>query len=229
MIMNLNSLYMRFASHPEGSWIMIYENVKQLYNFILNNPIKKVLDLGCGIGCSASIIALALKDKGETDYHIDSIEQFDKCIKLANEIIPEELKKNITIHKSEVEIWQTDMIPYEYFSNYKTIPGWDYDFILNDGPAPFREKQNLIELPNGTIHKALIENNLKPKTIIACDGRIISLKLLERYFGYNFYLISPAQGPGGDFNVLERKDTPFKFEDMKLKSMEGSTYFGEKH
>jgi len=138
--MNLKNLYNSFARHPEGNWIMQPRNAQLLYQFVKQYPIKKVLDLGTGIGCSAAIIALALKEKGETDFHIDSIEQSDKCIKLANELIPEEFKKYITIHKADVVVWQTEKIPYQYFSIYKKLPeppegGWD--LLLQDGPGPF--------------------------------------------------------------------------------------------
>src|SRR3990167_7340608 len=101
--MTLKNLYTLFAKHNESKWIMQPYNAQLLYQFVKEHSIKNVLDLGCGIGCSASVIALALKDKGEGG-HIDSVEQFDKCIKIANELIPQELKEYITIHKSEVKI-----------------------------------------------------------------------------------------------------------------------------
>jgi len=94
----LSVLWKHFREHPEGMWVMVWENCRELYKFIQDTPnIKRVLDLGTGVGCTAAITAMALKDRGEKDYHIDSLEQFDKCIKIANELIPEELKKNITL------------------------------------------------------------------------------------------------------------------------------------
>jgi|SRR3990167_348776 len=136
--MNLKNLYQLFLSHPENAYLMKYHNVLLLYKFIRNHPIKRVLDLGTGLGLSAAVCALAFKDKGEADYHIDSVEQFDKCIKLANELIPQELKEHITIHKSEVKVWQHPKIPYQFFSNYAALPeqpkeGWD--LIIQDGPC----------------------------------------------------------------------------------------------
>ena len=225
--MTIKTLYRHFYQHPEGNWIVIWENAEQLYNFILETPVKKVLDLGTGIGLSSSIVALALKDKGETDYHIDTVEQYDKCVKLANEIIPEELKKNITIHKSETEAWSTDIIPYTYFSVYKTLPGWDYDIIIQDGPAPWKEEEKYIDLPNGTIHKGLIEGKLKPGTFIVWDGRLVALNLLERYFEYNFYIIKPPKSPTTDFNVIQRKDNELKVGDWKMERVAQLGYFND--
>src|SRR3990172_4928164 len=105
-----------FSSHPEGRWIMQWPNPQYLYDFVKSHEIKKVLDFGTGIGLSAAIIALALKDKGEKEYEIHTIEQFEKCCNIAKELIPKELQEHITFHLEKPTVWQTDLIPYEYFS-----------------------------------------------------------------------------------------------------------------
>ena len=219
----IKNLYKLFKEHKEGRWIMETPNVESLYVLIKSYPIKRVLDLGTGIGCSAAIIAQTLLDKGETDFHIDSVEQFDKCIKIANELIPLELKKYITIHKSNALLWTTEKIPYETFSIFETLPEGDYDLILNDGPAPWQEGENYIELPNATILKMLLEDKLKPGTLIAFDGRISSIATLERYFQDNFKLVMPTKNT--DFNVIRRQDNLVLFYDQRLKVMRDSTYF----
>ena len=71
--MQLQSLFNYFKSHPESSWLMEPQNCQKLYEFVMKHPIKNVLDLGTGIGLSASVVALALKDKGEKDFRIDSL------------------------------------------------------------------------------------------------------------------------------------------------------------
>jgi len=200
------------------------ENAGLLFDFVKKHPVKKILDLGTGIGCSVAIIALALKTKGEEDFKMDSVEQYDKCIKLANELIPEELKKNVTIHKSNAVLWQTDKIPYQHFSIYDSLPDGDYDLILNDGPGPWAENGNYIDLSNGTIIKLLLENRLKPNTLIAFDGRFVALKTIERYFSENFYLFQPAPN-GTSLNIIQRKDNLVKFEDEEMKYMTEFGYF----
>ncbi len=223
----LKSLYNFYIKHPEGQWIMQWPNAVELYNFIKNNPVKRVLGLGTGVGLSDAVIAFAMIEKGETDYVIDSMEQYDKCITLANQMIPEPLKKNINIIKSNVIVWNDPSMPYENYSIYETMPEGDYDLIINDGPAPFMEGDKYIDLPNGTIHKMLIDGKLKAGTKIIYDGRIQSLKLLERYFSDNLLLVHiPARN--NDFNVLEKKDVPFIFRDDKLEMMKTTTnYFKE--
>lgn len=224
--MKLQTLYELFSKHPEGRWIMQPPNPQLLYDFIKTHPIKKVLDLGTGIGCSTAIIAQALLDKGE-DFHIDSIEQFDKCIKLANELIPPDLKEHIIIHKSEAKIWHNDKIPYQPFSIFETLPeppegGWD--FILVDGPGNWLDESgNYLEFPNGDVMKMLLENKIKTGAFIAWDGRLQAFRLLERYYADNFLLARPAQRD--DFNVLERKENTVLYLDSRLEDVKIQGYF----
>ena len=221
--MTLKSLYAFFASHPEGSWIPIYQNAKLLYEFVKNHNLKKYLDLGTGIGCSAAIIALAMKEKGVTDYEIHTVEQVEKCYKLAREVIPEELRKNIKFYLSDSIIWETDLIPYQHYSIYKKLPEGNFDAWVIDGPGPYLEDDKYIELPNGDVMKMLLEDKIKPGTFIVWDGRIKALKDLERYFSGNFYLIPTEEK--NDFNVLERKKNPQKFEDVKISLVGELGYF----
>jgi hypothetical protein len=202
--MTIESLYRRFASSPESSWIMKPNNARDLYNWVKEHKVKKVLGLGTGIGLSDCIIILALLDKGETDFHLDSIEQFDKCIDLANQLIPEEFKKYITIHKSNVMAWKNEKMPYDWYSVYETIPEGDYDLIVNDGPSPFMDGEVYVDIPNGTVHKMLLGGKIKPGAFVAYDRRIASLQTLERYFADNFYICYMPEG--GNFHILERKD-----------------------
>lgn len=224
--MNIQTLFNHFSQTTEGTWIMQFPNAVDLYNFIKNHPIKKVLSLGTGVGFSDSVIALAWKDKGVENGEIDSIEQFDKCIKIANELIPEELKKYIKIQKQEPKIWTTDKIAYQYFSVYKELPDKDYDLIINDGPGPFVDEYgSFVEIPNGTIHKLTLEDKIKPGTFIIYDGRIPSLNLLERYFDSCYYLVNVPKN-GSDFFVLERKNTPGIIKDVRYEAfLENTTYF----
>ena len=222
--MKIKDIYNIFANHSEAQWIMQPYNAQLLYKFVKEHNIKKVLDLGTGIGASAAIIALALKDKGEKDFHIDTVEHLDKCINLAKKLIPDELKENITFHKSEVDIIQFEKIPYQHFSVYSDIPEGDYDLIINDGPPPVFMGECWVDLPNGTIMRMLLDGKIKPGAFVAFDGRLHMLKFLERYYSDNFYLARPAQ-KGDDLNILERKDNPPHFNDAKLEAMRQSSYF----
>lgn len=239
--MNLKTLHNLFRGHKEGTWVMQFENCVALYKFIKEHDIKRVLDLGTGLGLSASIIGLALNEKG-VDYHIDSIEQFDKCVDLAKKLIPEELQKNLTIHKSNAVVWQDPKTPVVNYSVYETIPEGDYDLIINDGPSFWAEGDYLVDLQNGTITKMLLEGRLRggidnlphdwkekgidPGTFVIWDGRLSMLSLLERYYSENFELYRPANKD--DMNILRRLDNEPKFQDEKLRALlETTTFFNE--
>lgn len=224
--MELKELYQVFAKHPEQQWIMQAENVQQLYNFTKKHPIKRVLDLGTGIGTSVSIVALALKNKGEIDFHIDTIEQSDKCIAVAKELVPKELQEHITFHKSEAVTWESTLMPHQTFSTYENIPEGDYDLIINDGPSPWLDKDgHYIDLPNATVTELLLKDKIKPGAFVAWDGRQHMVSILERYFSDNFYLARPANLQRDDLNILKRKDNPVNFRDERLEAMKNSTYF----
>lgn len=231
--MTLKTLYTLFKSHPEGAWIMQEYNAALLYELVLKHPVKRVLDLGTGIGVSAAVCALAFKDKGETDYQIDSLEQFDKCIKIAQELIPKELQAHLTIHKSSPKIWSYEGIPYQCFSNYEIVPGGDYDLIINDGPSFWRENDSLIDLPNGTVTELLLAGRLKPGTLVAWDGRFSMLQILERYFGSedpreSAFELYRANQRGDDFNVLRRLSNPLVCRDQRLAGiLKTTTFFNE--
>jgi hypothetical protein len=204
---------------------MKWSNAEKLYNFIKENNVHRVLEFGLGIGCSTAVMALAFQDKGEQDWHIDTLEQYDKCIDLAKKLIPEELQKNITYIKADPIVWQTDKIPYQNFSVYKELPEINYDMLLNDGPSPFLEKDSYIDLPNGTIHKLVLDGKLKPGTKVIYDGRKQSLIILERYLADNFYITRVPQ-KGDDFYILERKDNAeIVFRDDILEAMRRNTNY----
>lgn len=219
--MKLKDVWMNFGTKPEGSWIIGQQDAWILYQLIQKYPIKKVLDLGTGIGCSASVMAQALLDKGEKDFKITGIEQFEKCAKLAEKYIPEDLKKFIDVKLIPTEVWHSSNIPYLSFSTYKEIPKDEYDLILVDGPGMWQEGECAIELPNGDVMKLLEEGRLKKGTLICWDERIEALKLVERFYSDNFMVTNPNT----HFNFLEVKDEKAKFDDYKLKTAKISGYF----
>ena len=221
--MKIDALYNLFFQHPEGGWIMRPENARRLHQFVKGHDVKRVLDLGTGIGCSTALVAAVLKEKG-IDYHIDTVEQYDKCIALAKQLIPQEYQEKIGFHKADAVVWQTEKIPYRYFSVYDKLPEGDYDLWINDGPSDIPHKDYYVDLPNGTVIQKLFEDKVKPGTFILFDGRKEALRTVERYFGANFYITNPGEH-GHDVLIIERKDNPFHFEDDKKIVMEKVGFF----
>ena len=184
--------------------------------------IKRILDLGTGIGAAAAVTALALEDKGVKDYEIHTIENTDWVRETAEKLIPEDLRKNITFHKSESIIWFDKNTKYQPYSTYKDIPEGEWDLIIHDGPGPFLEDDQYLDFPNGTITRMLHEGGLKPGTLIAWDKRRAALELLERYYGSNFKIKEIGHQVGF---VLLKYGGGAIFEDMIRRDEERNGYF----
>jgi len=220
---SLKTLYDYYVQRPESKWSLNPLTARYINKFVKENKIKKVLDLGTGIGCSAAITAYTLLDKGVEDFEIHTVEQNEKIYKIAQEIMPEKFKKYVKFYLSEPIVWETEKIPYQYFSIFKELPEIDFDFVFVDGTGPFLLENNLIDLPNGDVMKLFLENKIKAGTLIAWDKRLKSIRFLERYFADNFYLTFQEQDI--DFNVLERKEGEVIFRDDELKNFQQEGYF----
>lgn len=220
-MISLKALYASYAQHPEGRWILKPDSAQVIYSFIKKNDVKNVLELGSGIGLSTAIISLALKEK-KVDHRIVTVEQFEKCHKLAQELMPEELRQGVEFKLSEPVVWEHPEIAATPLSIFKELPEGEFDLIIVDGPGPWRdEKGRLIEVPNGDVLKLHSEGKLKSGTKVYFDGRLAALGILERFYGDNFYLLEEASKR----NVLERKDNPLKLEDYRIEHYLKSGYF----
>lgn len=228
--MELKTLHEIFRSHPEGKWILGLEDAQRLYNLVKKLKPKKVLDLGTGIGCSASIIALALKDSGAVangdlmkDYvaEIDSVEQFHKCWNIAKEIIPLDLQEYMSLSVCKPMIIEHQGIPHQKFSIFSELPMDDYDLVVIDGPGPWVSKhdgiETLIKQPNGDI--ILLLPRLKEGALIYLDERKDCEQLLMRYYREYLTVLNNTK----DYTLFMRSDVPFtgvksdRFrEDMRL-------------
>lgn len=222
MPLSLNALYQSFAKHKESSWVLKPENAKSLYEFVKTHNVKNVLDLGTGMGMSAAVVALALEEK-KIEYKINTVEQYEKCYKLAQTEIPEELRKNITFHRTDSILWNHPEIPDQLFSNFKELPEGEFDLIIVDGPGPWLDENGrLIETPNGDVLKFHLENNIKPGTFIFFDGRLKALAMLERFYPADFWLVS---GSGNRTHFLERCEGEPKFKDERKAMYQKDGYF----
>lgn len=198
------------------------ESAKALYDFVKKHDVKSVLELGTGIGLSAAIIALALKEKGVKEYKIDTVEQFEKCTELAKKLIPAELQTGVSFHKIDPALWETKNVPGQHFANFSHLPDGKYDLIIVDGPGPYLQDGALIENPNGDVLRLHQEGKIAPGSFVYFDGRLNALGVIERFYGHNFWILDDAKIRA---NVIERKDNPVEMKDVRKEFYIKTGYF----
>lgn len=207
-----------FKEHPEGAWTIGLTDCANIYNLVRQERPKKILDLGSGIGLTSAVAAMALKDTN-TNGQVFSVEQFEKCLKIQDELTPQDIKKYIKQLHYEIEIFQED---YQFYLRYKNLVQGDWDIIIIDGPGPIRDGDKVIELPGGDFFELV--KNAEEGTVFYIDQRFEMVKLIRRYTGQYLKLIAQGQG----FHILERNQEPYKgIKDYTFERLKNKGYFNE--
>ena len=184
----LEILWQTFSNHPDGKWVMKIENAVKLYETIKKYQPAQVLELGTGIGCSTAIMASAL-DNGR----IMTVEQNQRLIDVAKELIPFELKQHIQFEYSPVTVIKpiNTIDPFRGWMAYLNFPWVDWDFVVVDGPGPFmldiKGTQYCVDLPAGDI--IILMQRLRAGAKVYVDKRKDSVNLYKRYLCWYYELI----------------------------------------
>src|SRR3989344_4916881 len=99
----LKELYAVFNNSPHSGWILRPKKGIVLYNLVKQFQPKNILDFGSGVGASSAIMALA-------GAKVTGVEQYEKCIKIAENLVPKHLMKNINFLHSEPYAFQEQKI-----------------------------------------------------------------------------------------------------------------------
>jgi predicted O-methyltransferase YrrM len=198
-----------FRKTGEARWVLGLDDAVRLDKIIKKYNVKKILELGMGIGQGTLGMAWSLPSEG----HIDSVEQYDKCINIAKSTIPHEYLEKITIYKSDVEA--VELFKYIYGLCYKDIPEGDYDLIVIDGPASFMENNYFVMGLRGDILRMI--EDLKDGTLIYFDTSKSTVKLLKRF--YTHYLIPLEE------NLYKVRATGEGPVDNEIKLLQGMGFF----
>ena len=169
--MNTKELYQTFADHEEGQWIISLEDAETLDTILSKLRPKSILELGGGIGAATAVLSKHGK--------VESVEQYQKCIDVAKELIPEERQKNITFNLPPTMAWETKEIPFNYFNCYQQLPRGEWDFVFLDGPGPFWYEGALVELPNGDVFTFM--KDMKSNSLLMIDGRATTAYMILIY------------------------------------------------
>ncbi len=109
-----------------------YSDYAVLYNHIRKTKPQEVLE--CGTGVSTIIMAYAMMEnerEGNSRGRITSMEESEKWHRLAQELLPEELKPYVEIVLSSPE---EDYHAFFRGTRYAHIPDRQYEFVFIDGP-----------------------------------------------------------------------------------------------
>ncbi|MDP3661328.1 MAG: class I SAM-dependent methyltransferase [bacterium] len=197
----LRTLYNRFADSPEGAHIISWRDARKLHQAIQQYAPRRVLELGTGIGAASAVIADALPVGGM----LTTMEQNEKCVRIATTLIPHGLQKNMRIVRSEAYAFTVSGLPTGlYFSGYKTIPtkNGPFDFVLVDGPAGWVENGAPVKYTNGDL--IMLIPHLAPGCIVYIDGRKTAVKIYLQFFADYFSLVSETPW----YTLLKRTDAP---------------------
>ena len=145
------------------------------------------MELGTGIGCSTEIMAFTCPNAS-----IYTVEQNEKCIELAKQLISEKSKERIYFKYSIAGVMYPcfEVNPFINFLAYSTPYDWrNYDFILIDGPGPLMAKRKdnktnkiwkcLAELPGGDL--IFLLSKMQEGTMVYIDKRQVMVNLYRRH------------------------------------------------
>lgn len=220
----LSATYARFKNSPEGGWVIGKNDAVALYDLIQKLKPKHILELGSGIGAGTAVMALSAPDA-----KILAMEQFEKCVKIARELMPTDLLSRVSFYHSKAVAWKNDNISkYQYMSVFENIPeGFGpFDFIFIDGPGFWVEDGQLVDLPNGDIVRIL--PRLAPGCTIYIDGRKRAVAIYKRYLSPYLKLI--YEEPRDKYTIFERTQKPIrdlselKIHDQQLEDLKKTSY-----
>jgi hypothetical protein len=122
----------------------------------------------------------------EKKFHVYSVEESKKYLKITQKRLPVYLKKYVTIVFSKI-----DIVEYNgrYASRYRNLPNISPDLIYLDAPSLYFSKNKYKGFSFNHIHRVpmsadllFIEYFLQPGTAIIVDGRTANSRFLKDHF-----------------------------------------------
>ena len=177
-------VYKSYKEHPESRGIVGRLDAAVLYNQIRRYRPNHCVDLGLGLGTTATIASMAMEANGFGK--VTSLEDLDWIAELAQQLMPKTCKDRVTIVRCDHE-------DRHYFGEkmacYRFTPEIaDIDFVIVDGPPTewIDEAGNVGLRPCGDLIEFL--PYLKIGCRVFIDGREPSVQAYRRHLGHLFHI-----------------------------------------
>lgn len=206
----ISDLHAQYARHPEAKHIVSLTDAAVIYNLVRRYRPSHCIDLGCGLGTVAAIVADAMESNGLG--MVASLEQLDWMANLAEELLPGRLRARVDIIRCDPEV-------RTYFgrewSCYRFSPqAADIDMVVVDGPAEWEDEGGeIVREPNGDLVGLL--PYLRAGCRVFVDRRLLSV---EAYRGHLAPYFRIQHSHRWSYTVMELTRPPV----MNLKE-DGST------
>ena len=199
-----------------------FNDLCRLHWIVLSRKVFTTLEYGSGF--STAFIADAcfilscyfnniINDiRVEKKFHIFSLEESSKFLKITKKRIPRFISDHVTLIKSKINV-----VKYQnkFATTYSMIPDISPDFIYLDGPSTFIKKRykgfsfnNISRFPMSSdlLH---FEYFLEPGTFLLVDGRTANARFLKDHFKRKWKYYHDRKGDCHYFELIESSLGPY--------------------
>lgn len=223
--MEIKKLYSIFQESKHGEWMVDFGDYEKLSEFIITHSIKNVLELGGGVGASTAIIAESVGEDG----HVDSVEVYAKCIRIAIRLIPKYLQDRITFIEEGVSVSKIPGILDSSFLAYNNLPKGQYDMVVIDGPGPMYlndgSTEYLFKLPGGDFFNLI--SRTAPGTFFYIDGRKEMASIMLRFFSKYFKIVEATKEYTILMRTAEVENNEIQMVDVLFADLHRRGYFND--
>ena len=155
-----------------------YVDYEALYRYVRRWRPREILE--CGTGVSTVVLAYALGENAREDGRsgrITSMEEDKKWFDMANELLPDSLRKYVDIRLSATV---EDGYAIYRGMRYRDVPGRPFEFVFTDGPSTRAPSDGTRTFDFDYLH-TVRHSDIPVGGII--DGRLTTCYVMQKVFG----------------------------------------------
>lgn len=185
---DFHKLYRQYAEHPLSRHIVSKIDAMVIYDQIRRYRPTHCVELGSGLGTATSIIAMAMEANGHGK--ITALEQHEWMMTLAEELMLPAHKTRVSFVRADPEVRRMCNEDWTCYQFAHTSA--DIDFVVVDGPAPWKTNGSMHQEPNGDLVGLL--PYLLPGCRVFIDGRSSTVSAYRRCIGDRFRIQETSSG-----------------------------------